>query len=199
MSGELVALLLVVSLLATLAARQPGTWRHTGTAATVVLGALLLAIDVVDTPRTAAIAAPLGDLRILSFLGDSSLERLTGLLALAWCGPPADQVVRGVLALTGIDLGRDVQDRDVRTGRWLGRLERWFILVVIAAGQPALAAIPVGGKALFRYAETVADARRSDPDIPGGRDLLIEYVIIGSFASWGQATLLALVTLGGTA
>lgn len=122
---------------------------------------------------------------------------VTGELALAWCGPPADQVVRGVLALTGIRLSRDVGAEDVRTGRWLGRLERSFILVVVVAGQPALTAIPVGGKALFRYAETMADARAGGGAPP--RHALVEYVIIGSFASWGQAVLLALIVVGRTA
>lgn len=36
-------------------------------------------------------------------------------------------------------------------------------MLSIASGHTALAVLPVGGKALFRYAEVVADARKDLP------------------------------------
>lgn len=78
-------------------------------------------------------------------------------------------------------------------------------MLSIASGHTALAVLPVGGKALFRYAEVVADARkdlprlaRPDDDGPTTtRGSLVDYVIVGSLASWVQAiglTLLAVAT-----
>ena len=97
----------------------------------------------------------------------------------------------------------DAAAAGVQAGRWIGRLERWMLLLVVAAGQPALAIIPTGGKALLRYAEAVADARagRERLVVPGqngapGRDAFLDYVLVGSLASWTQAIVLGLVVAG---
>src|SRR5690606_11719785 len=126
------------------------------------------------------------------------------LAALLWCGPAADLLVRRVLDATGLPAPEAAAAAGLGAGRWIGRLERWLLVVCVAAGLPALAVIPIGGKALFRYAEVVADARVDRPRLarpdagPGGeptRDALVDYVIVGSLASWAQAIALGVVVV----
>jgi hypothetical protein len=161
-------------------------------------------------------AAPLTDLAMVGDLverfgvlglgGAEEARRVLLVAALAWCGPAADLLVRRVLDATGLPAPEAAAAAGLRAGRWIGRLERWLLVVCVAAGQPALAVIPIGGKALFRYAEVVADARadqprllRSDGDgeseLP--RDALVDYVIVGSLASWAQAITLGLLVAVG--
>lgn len=125
---------------------------------------------------------------------------------LVWCGPAADLVVRRALDATGLPAVEEAAAAGLRAGRWIGRLERWLLVVCVAGGMPALAVLPVGGKALFRYAEVVADARAEAPRIepangeggpPLTRGSLIDYVIVGSLASWVQAIALALLVGNG--
>jgi hypothetical protein len=124
------------------------------------------------------------------------------LAALLWCGPAGDLLVRRVLDATGLPAPEAAAAAGLGAGRWIGRLERWMLVVCVGAGQPALAVIPIGGKALFRYAEVVADARAERPRLtradgtPGSdltRDALLDYVIVGSLASWAQAIALGLL------
>lgn len=127
--------------------------------------------------------------------------RLLVVAALVWCGPAADLVVRAALDATRLPAPEAAAERGLRAGRWIGRLERWLLVVSIVSGQTALAVLPVGGKALFRYAEVVAEARvdqprlqRPDADPPVvTRSTLVDYVIVGSLASWVQAIALALL------
>jgi hypothetical protein len=169
----------------------------------VALGVLAVA-TVVDA--TAAVATtPIADLldRVgpLALVGDDPTSRSLLLGAVAWCGPAADLLVRAVLEATGLPAPERAAETGFRAGRWVGRLERWTLLVVVAAGEPTLAIIPTGGKALLRYAEAVADARASRdsrlavPDEPPapGRDAFLDYVLVGSLASWGQALVLGLL------
>lgn len=144
-----------------------------------------------------ALAGPWGPLAT----GTDDLARV-GLLvgALVWSGPAADQVVRLVLEATRLPSPDAAAEAGLRAGRWIGRLERWLLVGCVAAGQPTLAVLPIGGKALFRYAEVVADARatlprlqRPDDADPGvTRSTLVDYVIVGSLASWVQAVGLGL-------
>lgn len=123
--------------------------------------------------------------------------------ALVWCGPAADHLVRRVLGATGLPAPEVAAAAGLRAGRWIGRLERWLLVVCVAAGQPELALLPIGAKALLRYAEVVADARADQPRLsrPGGgdalpREALIDYVIVGSLASWAQGVTLGLLVYG---
>jgi hypothetical protein len=139
---------------------------------------------------------------VLGVAGGDGLRLLLLVAALLWCGPAADLLVRRVLQATGLPAPEAAAAAGLRAGRWIGRLERWLLVACIAAGEPALAVIPIGGKALFRYAEVVADARADQPRLarPSGddgpglpRDALVDYVIVGSLASWAQAIALGLV------
>lgn len=161
------------------------------------LGAILDLRAVADGLRRMHLPGP-GDL--------SGEGRLLLLGALVWCGPAADLVVRRALDATGLPAVEEAAAAGLRAGRWIGRLERWLLVVCVAGGMPALAVLPVGGKALFRYAEVVADARADVPRIepaagdagpPVTRGSLIDYVIVGSLASWVQAITLALLVGNG--
>jgi hypothetical protein len=144
----------------------------------------------------------LGRADVLGIASGDGLRLLLLVAAFVWCGPAADLLVRRVLDATGLPAPEAAAAAGLRAGRWIGRLERWLLVACIAAGEPALAVIPIGGKALFRYAEVVADARADHPRLalPTGddgvgmpRDALVDYVIVGSLASWTQAIALGLV------
>lgn len=172
--------------------------------AVIAAGLLLVVGAVVDTVGGFAMD-DLGELLertpALDVAGSSPTARALLLGGLVWCGAAADLVVRATLRATALPTPEAASEAGVRAGRWIGRLERWLLLLVVAAGQPALALIPTGGKALFRYAEAVADARvgrerlvvPSDGHGGPGRDAFLDYVLVGSLASWTQAVVLGLV------
>jgi len=172
-------------------------------AAAVLLGAGLVH-DVAPVVDLADLADGIQRLDVLGVADGDGVRFLLLVAALVWCGPAADQVVRRILAATGLPAPEAAAEAGLRAGRWIGRLERWLLVACVAAAQPALAVIPVGGKALFRYAEVVADARSERPRLtrPDGdgdqtvsRAGLVDYVIVGSLASWVQAIVLGLLVL----
>lgn len=188
------ALLLTGVLVPVLGRRWPGT------ATLLALVGLLVGagLDAANVRVLADLPAIAGQLQVLAIAGPQPLDRLLLLAALVWCGPAADVVVRRVLAATGVAVPPTSDGPGA--GRWIGRLERWLLVVAIAAGQDAVAVIAIGGKALFRYAEVVADARAARPRLARPdegpttpRDTLVDYVIVGSLASWAQAIALGLL------
>lgn len=192
--------LLVLGLVATVV--RGGWARGASIVAVIVLGvaAVLDAAGVLDT---STVGAALLQFEVLDLAGTNPGRRAVLLGAFVWCGPAADLVVRAVLGATALPSPDAADEAGVKAGRWIGRLERWLLLVVVAAGQPALAIIPTGGKALLRYAEAVADARagRQRLVVPGsgsepGRDAFLDYVLVGSLASWTQAVALGLLAAG---
>jgi hypothetical protein len=165
----------------------------------VALGIVGLALDAVPRFDLARVADAVGRVEVLDIGAGGGTLLLASLL---WCGPAADLLVRRVLDATGLPAPEAAAAAGLGAGRWIGRLERWMLVLCVGAGQPALAVLPIGGKALFRYAEVVADARAERPRLtradgtPGGgvtRDALLDYVIVGSLASWAQAITLGLL------
>ncbi len=195
--------LVVAGVLAPVVALRQRRWALPTALVVLAAGLLLDLGDVVDLDGLA------GGLERLRLPGPDDLTgqgRLFLLGALVWCGPAADLVVRRALDATGLPAVEQAAAAGLRAGRWIGRLERWLLVVCVAGGMPALAVLPVGGKALFRYAEVVADARADAPRIepaagevgpPVTRGSLIDYVIVGSLASWVQAISLALLVGNG--
>jgi hypothetical protein len=172
--------------------------RGRGASAAVVL--LVAAVALTPVLDLSALDGPLARHDPLG-LTATGAALLLFVAALAWCGPAADVLVRRVLDATGLPPPEVAAAAGYGAGRWIGRLERWLLVSCVAAGQPALAVVPIGGKALFRYAEVVADARtarprltRTDADVGGGptRDAIVDYVIVGSLTSWTQAIVLGL-------
>jgi hypothetical protein len=90
----------------------------------------------------------------------------------------ANVVVRSVLALTGPRVL--AQENDLQGGRILGPLERWFVFACALTGNLAAIAIVVAAKGILRFPEI----SRDKPD-----GLRAEYVLVGSFVSWGLALL----------
>lgn len=170
-----------------------------GVAVAGLLGALLA--DAVGVTPPARLLEAVERVDVLGLAPGGVRSRLLLVAALVWSGPAGDLVVRTVLLATGLPNPESAAAAGVRAGRWLGRLERWMLVVVVAAGQPGLAFIPTGGKALFRYAETVAEARASrdriaaptGPSTAPTRDVLLDYVLVGSLTSWAQAVVLGLL------
>lgn len=76
------------------------------------------------------------------------------------------------------------QENQLRGGRVLGPLERWFVFACAVSGNLAAIAVVVAAKGILRFPEI----SRDQPD-----GLRAEYVLVGSFVSWGLA--LALVPL----
>lgn len=192
-----VALLLAATLV-------PLVGRRSARVAAWLAGVLVLVgvgLDAANVRVFADVVAGAGQLQVLATAGPLPTDRLLLVAALVWCGPAADVVVRRVLAATGVRVPAPTGPGNGRgAGRWIGRLERWLLVLAIAAGQAALAVIAIGGKALFRYAEVVADARAAHPrlarpdEAPAPpRDTLVDYVIVGSLASWTQAIALGLL------
>ncbi len=118
------------------------------------------------------------DLTIPS-LADVPFERFAlGLGVVLFLTTAANVVVREVLAWAGPRVL--AQEDDLQGGRVLGPLERWFVFACAVTGNLAAIAIVVAAKGILRFPEISRDK-------PEG--LRAEYVLIGSFASWGLALL----------
>lgn len=191
----------VLLVLGLLAVAVPGRRARGGVVAAALLLVTAAVLDAAGLYVMTDLGALLKRTPVLDVAGASPTARALLLGGLVWCGAAADLVVRAALQATALPTPEAASEAGVRAGRWIGRLERWLLLLVVAAGQPALAIIPTGGKALFRYAEAVADARvgRERLVVPSeggggpGRDAFLDYVLVGSLASWTQAVVLGLL------
>ncbi|NRQ50172.1 hypothetical protein [Aeromicrobium stalagmiti] len=99
-----------------------------------------------------------------------------GLGVVLFLATAANVVVRRVLQATGphvLDQGNDLKG-----GRVLGPLERWFVLACALSGNLAVIAVVVAAKGILRFPEISRDG-------PDG--LRAEYVLVGSFVSWALA------------
>lgn len=146
----------------------------------VVAAAILAAIGAgpyLDLHR-APIADWYADLDIPR-LADVPLDRFAlGLGVLLVLQRTANVVVRLVLDRAGPEVL--AVEQTLQGGRLLGPLERTFVFALALAGQFALFAALVAAKGILRYPEI----SRDDP--AGSR---AEYVLLGSFVSWGIALL----------
>lgn len=80
---------------------------------------------------------------------------------------------------------------ELKGGRFIGPLERLFLLALVLAGQFTAIAALVAAKGIIRFPEI-------SKDTSGGSKA--EYFLVGSFASWALVLLVALlVTLGASA
>jgi len=99
-----------------------------------------------------------------------------GLGVVLFLATAANVVVRRSLLATGPRVL--AQGDDLRGGRVLGPLERWFVLACALGGNLAAIAVVVAAKGILRFPEISRDG-------PDG--LRAEYVLVGSFVSWALA------------
>ncbi len=99
-----------------------------------------------------------------------------GVVLFLWTA--ANVVVRRVLQATGPQVL--AQGADLKGGRVLGPLERWFVLACALSGNLGAIAVVVAAKGILRFPEISRDNTDG---------LRAEYVLVGSFVSWGLALL----------
>jgi hypothetical protein len=147
-----------------------GTWLL----AVVSLGLVVLSGELPDG------RAPLQDwydgLDVPRLAGVPLDRAALGLGVVLFLGTAANVVVRRAVKSTGprvLD-----EEGDLRGGRLLGPLERWFVLACALSGNLAAIAVVVAAKGILRFPEISRDR-------PDG--LRAEYVLVGSFVSWALA------------
>lgn len=75
--------------------------------------------------------------------------------------------------------GAHSQPGVLRGGRWLGPMERVFVVGLALAGQATAASVVIAAKGILRFPEL------QDQRGPGQRiDVVTEYFLLGSFTSW---------------
>jgi hypothetical protein len=111
--------------------------------------------------------------RLLMVIGVVLLQLVTG-----------NQLVRLVLGSVGaVKPAGEPQPSDrLKGGRLLGPMERLLILGLGLAGQLAAATAVVAAKSIIRFPEINAQKARENGTI--GIDDVVEYFLVGSFASW---------------
>lgn len=103
-------------------------------------------------------------------------------------------VVRLVLAASGARTR--AAEQQLRGGRVLGPLERLLILAFAVSGQLTAAAFLVTAKGLLRFPELVRSSRVDSPRGVLTLDVVTEYLLLGSLASWALALAPAVLLAG---
>ena len=186
---------------------RPGLW------AAAALAASTMALLPLAPPIDGSVRRWYEALEV-SGLSSVSLERgaavLSGGLFLLVTG---NRLVRGVLAAAGTS--PTVGEASLKGGRWLGPLERTFILTLAMAGDLTAAAVVIAAKGILRLPEirtsrsVPAPAGERDGRSPTGvaeggsgvlatgeqssgpPDTVAEYFLVGTFTSWILALLVA--------
>lgn len=182
-----------------------------------LVAALALAgSTLVLLPLAPALDGPLTrwyDALDVSGLSSVSVERsavvLVGGLFLLTTG---NRLVRGMLDAAGTS--PTAGEASLKGGRWLGPLERLFILALAMAGDLTAAAVVIAAKGILRLPEIRASrpvgspvttggdpstgapesrsgAAADDPPAVGAPDTVAEYFLVGTFTSWILALLVA--------
>ena len=152
---------------------------HDSSAGVVLLGALSLVLVL------ASGTLDFGEAPLQDWYADLPIPRLDGVPldraalgvgVVLFLATAANIVVRRVLLSTGPRVL--AQGDELRGGRVLGPLERWFVLACALSGNLAAIAVVVAAKGILRFPEISSD--RTD-------GLRAEYVLVGSFVSWALA------------
>lgn len=166
--------------------RSAGRHRLVAGASLLVGLVALFALAGVDDAAGGPLARWWGSLG-LPRLGRVPLDRALMVLAvmLAQIGT-GNVVVRLVLDAAGAHSQPGV----LRGGRWLGPMERVFVVGLALAGQATAASVVIAAKGILRFPEL------QDQRGPGQRiDVVTEYFLLGSFTSWLVALGCALLAL----
>jgi len=117
------------------------------------------------------------------------MQAITGLCALILCVPVGGIMVAKLIRplddeiqLAGANRQASGETEGLKGGgRYIGWLERGLVLLLVIAGQPAGVGFLVAAKSLLRYGDIQNSHQRR----------LTEYIIIGTFLSFGWALLIA--------
>ncbi|WP_099022383.1 hypothetical protein [Mycolicibacterium palauense] len=166
-----------------LGARAEASGRHEGAALAVFGGAaaVLLVLAGLGSPVTGPAAHWLTWVGLAGVAPDTALLAVGALLVQLVTG---NQLVRLVLGAVGAvrPAGEPQPSDRLRGGRLLGPMERMLIMGLGLGGQLGLASAVVAAKGIIRFPELSAQ-RRNDKD-GSGIDQVVEYFLVGSFASW---------------
>jgi hypothetical protein len=115
---------------------------------------------------------------------DLPFLRLTRLLSsLVFLMGTSNGIVRAVLVAAGTSFQGEGQG--FRGGRYIGVLERWMLLILAFSGNLTAAVIVVSAKSILRFPELTRAAEKGDPKKEQySVDVLTEYFLLGSLASW---------------
>jgi hypothetical protein len=112
-------------------------------------------------------------------IADAGIDRALVMAGVfAFLMATSNAVVRLILAAVGTDT--ESGEQKLRGGRMIGPLERALLFGFGLAGQPTAAALVASAKSLLRFPE-ISSARGM------GIDLVTEYFLVGSLASWALA------------
>jgi len=112
-------------------------------------------------------------------IADAGIDRALVMAGVfAFLMATSNALVRLILAAVGTDT--ESGEQKLRGGRMIGPLERALLFGFGLAGQPTAAALVASAKSLLRFPE-ISSARGM------GIDLVTEYFLVGSLASWTLA------------
>ena len=112
-------------------------------------------------------------------IADAGIDRALVMAGVfAYLMATSNALVRLILAAVGTDT--ESGEQKLRGGRMIGPLERALLFGFGLAGQPTAAALVASAKSLLRFPE-ISSARGM------GIDLVTEYFLVGSLASWALA------------
>lgn len=144
--------------------------------------ALTAAAVLVALPASPGVGEPLAawfDSLPLPGLRDVSVEQaLVAIAGAAFLLGTANRIVRLVLGVAGAPALEG--EETLKGGRWLGPLERIFLLALALAGDLTAAAIVIAAKGVLRLPEI----RTARDEKKGSSDVVTEYFLVGTFVSW---------------
>jgi hypothetical protein len=180
----ILTLLLAVASAAWMGARRPDRWSASRATATLwgvaaAAGLLILTSGLWPEADGGSVARWLVNAPFPTLQRQDPALVIFAVGAALWLLATGNALVRLLLAAVGTDAGE--AEQHLRGGRIIGPMERVLIFGFLLAGQATAAALVVSAKSLLRFPEMRAEQDRID--------VLTEYFLVGSFASW----LLALV------
>ena len=120
---------------------------------------------------------------ILTHLIPAALILLTGLFLSLFFG---GWLIRRMTARFTEEIGQDSEGLK-HGGKYIGYLERALILLFILMGEPSGVGFLIAAKSVLRFGEVKDASQRK----------MSEYIIIGTFMSFGWGLLIAVITRAG--
>ena len=160
-----------------------GAWLALGWLAVWIVGAVLISDvwAVTDRPWSPVLSYAAPALRL--GLGPNSENLALILGVLVFNAASGNAIVRSLLTSTGTEVEKS--EERLRGGRLIGILERYLVFGLAVAGEPTAAALVVSAKSLLRFPELSKIAAETDARVvTADVDVVTEYFLLGSLASW---------------